>query len=82
MKKKVNSTLRRFKQTKGNCHLTHGGDAYEKEELNRRRRELDKALCDEAEEELWEADPDCKHNIADDPGGGIKCIKCGGWFCF
>lgn len=80
--KKLNTTLRRVKQTKGNCHLTHGGDAYEKQELNRRRRELDKALCDEGEDELWDADSNCNHNIVEDDSGGIKCTKCEGWFCF
>ena len=31
--------------------------------------------------ELWEADPKCKHNIIAAPGGGIKCTKCRGWCC-
>lgn len=34
------------------------------------------------DEELWNADPDCKHNIVCASGGGIKCTKCSGWFCF
>ena len=33
-------------------------------------------------EELNNADPDCKHEVVDAPGGGIKCTKCQGWFCF
>jgi len=31
---------------------------------------------------LWDANPDCDHNIVDSPGGGVKCTKCGGWKCF
>lgn len=31
---------------------------------------------------LYNANPNCKHNIVDAPGGGIKCTKCGGWFCY
>ena len=32
--------------------------------------------------ELWNADPLCNHVIDYPPGGGIKCTKCRGWFCF
>lgn len=32
--------------------------------------------------ELWDADPDCDHDVVCAPGGGIKCTKCPGWFCF
>ena len=31
---------------------------------------------------LLDADPKCKHKIVDAPGGGIKCTKCSGWFCY
>jgi hypothetical protein len=33
-------------------------------------------------EDLWNADPKCKHKIVDAKGGGIKCTKCAGWFCY
>lgn len=33
-------------------------------------------------EELWEADPNCVHDIQHAPGGGVKCTKCRGWFCY
>jgi hypothetical protein len=36
----------------------------------------------EKETELFDADPNCKHEIVDAPGGGVKCSKCTGWFCF
>lgn len=36
----------------------------------------------EYEEELWDADPDCEHEIVEASGGGIKCTKCNGWFCY
>ena len=32
--------------------------------------------------ELWQCDPNCEHNIVTASGGGIKCTKCGGWFCY
>ncbi|MDD5649987.1 MAG: hypothetical protein PHF86_06165 [Candidatus Nanoarchaeia archaeon] len=32
--------------------------------------------------ELFDADPKCEHEIVDVPGGGVKCTKCTGWFCF
>lgn len=31
---------------------------------------------------LWNALVGCDHDIKCAPGGGIKCIKCGGWFCY
>jgi hypothetical protein len=31
---------------------------------------------------LFDADPDCKHSIISAPGGGVKCTKCKGWFCY
>ena len=57
MDKRLNAAERRVKQTRGNCHLTHGADAYEKPELNRRRRELGKALCRQGLTELTEKAP-------------------------
>lgn len=33
-------------------------------------------------EELYNADSNCKHNIIDANGGGIRCTKCNGWFCY
>ena len=33
-------------------------------------------------EKLWDADPNCKHNIESAIGGGIRCTKCTGWFCY
>lgn len=31
---------------------------------------------------LWEADPNCVHDIQSASGGGIRCTKCSGWFCY
>lgn len=31
-------------------------------------------------EELWDGDPNCKHNIIS-LWNGVKCTKCGGWYC-
>lgn len=33
-------------------------------------------------DELWNADPNCQHETYCAPGGGIKCRKCPGWFCY
>jgi hypothetical protein len=30
---------------------------------------------------LYNADPNCKHEVYGASGGGVKCIKCGGWYC-
>lgn len=35
-----------------------------------------------ADEELWQADPNCQHETYCAPGGGIKCRHCPGWFCY
>lgn len=33
--------------------------------------------------ELWGSDPTCVHDIRCAPfGGGVKCTKCDGWFCY
>lgn len=32
--------------------------------------------------ELWNADPNCAHNVVCAPGGGVKCTKCNGWVCY
>lgn len=32
-------------------------------------------------EELYDADPNCKHNIVSQ-WSGVKCSKCPGWFCY
>jgi hypothetical protein len=36
--------------------------------------------CDE--DELYDADPNCQHQVQAASGGGVKCAKCTGWFCF
>ena len=33
-------------------------------------------------EELWDADPNCQHEIVASAGGGVRCKKCNGWFCY
>lgn len=32
--------------------------------------------------ELWDANPNCIHDIQPASGGGVKCTKCSGWFCY
>lgn len=32
--------------------------------------------------ELHDADPKCCHELDPECLSGIKCKKCGGWFCF
>lgn len=31
---------------------------------------------------LYNADPDCLHDEQVQPGGGVRCSRCAGWFCF
>lgn len=33
-------------------------------------------------EELYQADRECRHRVVSAPGGGVKCVKCPGWFCY
>lgn len=30
---------------------------------------------------LYGADSNCAHDVQPQPGGGIKCEKCDGWYC-
>lgn len=32
--------------------------------------------------ELWGSDPNCIHDIQPQLRGGVKCVKCKGWFCY
>jgi len=32
--------------------------------------------------DLFHADPKCEHRVVSGPGGGIRCVKCPGWFCY
>lgn len=32
-------------------------------------------------EELYNADPNCVHNVVP-VSSGVKCTKCDGWFCY
>ena len=32
--------------------------------------------------ELWDADPNCDHDEQPASGGGVRCTKCKGWFCY
>lgn len=34
------------------------------------------------EDELYDADENCEHEIAAAGFSGVKCTKCTGWFCF
>lgn len=33
------------------------------------------------EQVLYRADTNCEHEIQSQISGGIKCVKCGGWYC-
>lgn len=33
-------------------------------------------------QELFNADPNCVHTVVAAEGGGVKCAKCTGWFCY
>lgn len=52
-------------------------DEYEEKLINSGKyRRLDK------NEDFCNAAKDCNHLITSAGGGGIKCIKCSGWFCY
>ena len=34
------------------------------------------------EDVLWHYDPACLHELDPNNWSGIKCMKCGGWFCY
>lgn len=42
---------------------------------------MDEFVEDPAPPVLWDADPECAHEIVDGPGGGIVCTRCDGWYC-
>ncbi len=38
-------------------------------------------VLDDDGSDLWDADPDCQHEVVPASGGGVKCRKCQGWLC-
>jgi hypothetical protein len=53
-----------------------------KKKTRRTRRRKDREVIKNMDWELWDADPKCDHEVVDAPGGGVKCNKCKGWFCY
>ena len=49
-----------------------GEKIMDKEKIEKEPEELD----------LYDADPDCEHELDPDCLDGIRCLKCDGWFCF
>lgn len=43
--------------------------------------EDEKEIGGHSNHDLFDADPNCQHEI-DAKWSGIKCKKCGGWFCY
>lgn len=43
---------------------------------------FDEMLEEDDNDELFDADPNCQHNLISPRGGGVKCTKCPGWFCY
>lgn len=39
-------------------------------------------LVHDSEAELYDAEDDCDHVLANGIGGGVVCIYCYGWFCY
>ncbi len=33
-------------------------------------------------DDLFDANPHCIHDVVGASGGGVKCTKCTGWFCY
>lgn len=73
----------------GDCPVCGGNRLYQRHkaeeaaehDLNEYNEDDDWGEADE-KDWLFDADPNCDHHIVDAPGGGIKCTKCRGWFCF
>lgn len=42
----------------------------------------DKEILQSLGDDLWDADAECEHDIENAPGGGVRCTKCNGWFCY
>lgn len=40
--------------------------------------------CSEAQKDggLWDAESNCDGEVTNAPGGGVRCTKCRGWFCY
>lgn len=34
------------------------------------------------DDDLYAATPGCEHEVVRASGGGVKCRKCPGWFCY
>ncbi len=41
----------------------------------------DPSSDDVTNDQLWDADPDCSHEIIAD-FGGVHCKHCAGWYCY
>lgn len=69
---------------KGNIYPKHFNIATTIGFYNTNRPQTVKIKYDDTgiEDVLWSARPNCKHKIQTQPSGGIKCINCGGWFCY
>jgi hypothetical protein len=55
------------------------------ERLAKRKRiaiERDCEVIKNYDEELYDADSECKHEVVAQWSGGVKCRKCSGWFCY
>lgn len=37
---------------------------------------------EELDEELYDADSECQHELDPNCWDGIKCLHCSGWFCY
>lgn len=57
---------------------------YIDEELAIPEPEYDRALSDyynHGKGVLYLAGQDCVHDVREQASGGVRCIKCGGWYC-
>lgn len=41
-----------------------------------------KDVWEDEKAELYDADPNCQHVLTNGSGGGVRCLKCKGWFCY
>jgi hypothetical protein len=57
-------------------------DSIEKKRRSENRKEFKgRKLTVYKTEELYNADPNCKHQVVS-LWSGVKCIHCKGWFCY
>lgn len=73
-------------EARGECTDAYRDLVTRAEKAEARLRELEAPKEDEDGKpyngHLYSTDPDCKHKVVHATGGGVRCTKCSGWFCY